>query len=114
MHSGNAHCGGTTEGVEELNELLWDPHVAREEGQSPMRGGVESLGDIKGQDVVLFLTSLKPALCQEYRGAAVEPGMAPNCQSTAIPLRAKTAVNLCMRGGHEHSHVLLGDSIISG
>ena len=30
--------------------------------------------------------------------AAVEPGMAPNCQSAASPLRAKTAVSLRMRG----------------
>ena len=31
------------------------------------------------------------------RAAAVEPGMAPNCHSAAIPLQAKTAVNLRMR-----------------
>ena len=29
---------------------------------------------------------------------AVEPGMAPSCQSAANPLRARTAVNLRMRG----------------
>ena len=29
---------------------------------------------------------------------AVEPSMAPNCQSAAHPLRARTAVNLLMRG----------------
>ena len=33
----NAHCGATTEGMEELDELLRKPHVAQEENQSPMQ-----------------------------------------------------------------------------
>ena len=64
-----------------------------------MQGGVEGLGDIKGQDMIplRFRCSLR---CARNTGAAAEvPGMAPNCQSAAIPLRATTAVNLRMRGG---------------
>ena len=64
----NAHCGATTEGMAELDELLQDPHVAQEEGESPMWGGVESLGNIKDQDAILLVTPLQSALCQEHRG----------------------------------------------
>ena len=46
-----------------------------------MRGSVEGLGRAR-----------------KTGAAAVELGMGPNCQFASIPLRAKTAVNLCMRG----------------
>ena len=34
-----------------------------------MRSRVERLGNIKGQDVILLLFTLQPALGQEYRGS---------------------------------------------
>ena len=58
MRCDNALRGATTEGVQELDELHRDSHVAHEENQSPMRGGVEELGDIKGQGMILFLAPL--------------------------------------------------------
>ena len=83
MRCDNAHCGAATKGMEKLCKLLRDPHVAQEESQSPMRGGVEGLGDIKGQDMILLLSPLRCA--RNTKATAVEPGMAPNCQSTAMP-----------------------------
>ena len=62
MHSDNAHCGAAAGGMEELHELLRDPHVAQEKCQCLMRGPVESLGDIKDQDMILLLSLLQPAL----------------------------------------------------
>ena len=53
--------------MEELYKLLPDVHVAHEESQCPMRGGVEGLGDIKGQDIILLLPPLQSALCREHR-----------------------------------------------
>ena len=54
----NAHHGAAAKGMEEVYKLLQDPHVAHEESQSPVRGGVEGLGDIKGFDMILLLSPL--------------------------------------------------------
>ena len=64
----NAHCGAAIEGMEELDELLRNLHVAQEESQSPMRRNVERLGDMKGRDVILLLTPLQSTLCHEQWG----------------------------------------------
>ena len=60
-----------------------------------MRRGVERLRNVEGQDAILLLPTNK---ARNTGAAAVEPGMAPNCQSAASPLRARTPVNLRMRG----------------
>ena len=86
--SDNAHRGAAAEGMEVLDELLRNPHVAQEKCQCPMQGRVESLGDIEGQDMILLLFSLQPSVrwARNTGAAAVEPSMAPNCQCAANPL----------------------------
>ena len=67
MRGDDAHRGTAAKGLEELDEFLRDPHVAQEESQCPMRGCVESLGDIKGEDMILLLPPLQSALGQRHR-----------------------------------------------
>ena len=64
----NAHRGAAAEGMEELAEVFSDPPVAQEKCQRPMRGRVKNLGNIKGQDMILLLSTLQPALGQEHLG----------------------------------------------
>ena len=93
--------------MEELDELLWDPHVAQEESHSHMRDSVEGLGDINGQDVVLFVTLPKPALCQEYQGGCCIDRHGPELPVRGHPLASQDRCEPPHEGGHEHSHVLL-------
>ena len=67
LRGDNADRGATSECMEELDELLENPNVPQQEIQGPLQGGVEGLGDIKDQDVILLLTELPLALCQEHR-----------------------------------------------
>ena len=62
MRGDDAHCGGGVKGSEHLDELLPDPHVAQKESQCPIRGCVESLAHIKGEDMILLLPPLQLAL----------------------------------------------------
>ena len=62
MCGDDAHQGSATEGVEEPDDLLWDPYVAYEKRQRSMRGCVECLGDVKGQEMILLVSTRQPAL----------------------------------------------------
>ena len=66
MRGDDAHFGAAAKGLEELDELLRGPHVAQEESWCRMRGCVEGLGDIQGQNMILLLSPLQSALCQKH------------------------------------------------
>ena len=57
--------------------------------------------------MVFLLPTLQPAWARNTGAAAVEPGIAPKCQSAASPLRAKNGCEPPHKGRHEHAHVLL-------
>ena len=68
MCGDDVHQGSATEDVQEPDQLPRDPHVAYEKRQRSMQSCVECLGDVKGQDMILLLSTLQPALVQEHRG----------------------------------------------
>ena len=105
--SDNAHCRATLEGVEELDELLRDLHVAQEESLRAIWRVVKGLVDIKGQDVIRLLTSLKPMLRQEYRAGYRTARHGLDLGVCGHPLANHDRREPPHEGGHEHSHVLL-------
>ena len=66
MRADDAHYGAAAKGLEELDELLRDSHVAPEESQCPMRSCFDGVGDIQGQDMILLVSPLQCALGHKH------------------------------------------------
>ena len=85
----NAQCGATPEGMKVLDKLLRDPHVAPEESHCPVRGNIESLGNIEGQDMILLLTPLQPTVSCEHQGYRRGARHGPELPIRSNPLTSK-------------------------
>ena len=72
--------------------------MAQEERQGPCGAVSKAFDTSKARTWFSSCPRCSPRWARNTGAAAVEPSMAPNCQSAASPLRAKTAVNLRMRG----------------
>ena len=107
MRGDDAHCGTAAKGLEDLDELLRNPHVAQEESQCPMRGCVEALGDMKGQDMILLPSPLQSALGQKHRSRRRLAWHGAKLPVFGEPLTSQACREPPDEGRHKHSHVLL-------
>ena len=96
LRSDDEHQRPAAESLEEPDELLQDPHVAQQECQRPMRRCVKCLGHVEGQDVILLLLTLQPALGQEHRGTRRGAWHGPE-----LPVRSQP---LARQDGREPPH----------
>ena len=72
-----------------------------------MRRCVQCLGHVEGQDVVLLLPALQPALGQEHRGGRRGAWHGPELLVRSQSLACQDGREPPHEGGHEHPHVLL-------
>ena len=82
---------------QEVNDLWRHGEEAQDEVEGTVRGGVEGLVGVEGEDVVRP-SPLELPLPHEQGGPAFEPGRAPCCQSVTTPCRVRTSVMRCVRG----------------
>ena len=82
---------------QEVNDLRRHEEVAQDEVECAVRGGVEGLAGVEGEDVV-GSSQLKLPLGHEQGGPVLEPGRAPCDQSLTTPCRVSTSVIRWVRG----------------
>ena len=72
-----------------------------------MRGSVEGLGDVEGQDMVFRHPLLKPALRKENGRRRCRARHCPKLPIRLHPLQSQDNHKSTQEGGREHPHVLL-------
>ena len=82
---------------QEVNDLCRHGESAQDEVECAMRGAVEGLAGIEGEDIV-GPSPLQLPLRHEQGGPVLEPGRAPCCQSLTTPSRVSTSVMRWVRG----------------